>query len=330
MLRIEHGSIFDSKCDLLVIPCDDEGGVTSAVFVKLKEHGIATDVGQIPFGNVHFREVRFDNASIIAYAASVDCEVMKSSDSAIESIGRNLASYAEKNGVLSVNLPLLGTGAGGLTPVQSLNALSKYLRNDPRITYTIYCLTREVFNEVSAAVEDTRQSLRNPRVFVSYTGLNPANAVWVKALSTRLRSNGVNVRLDAFHLRPGADLPQWMTNEVTQADKVLLVCDRLYMEKADFRKGGVGWETMIIQGDMLAQGDNRQKYIALVRENAIDQALPIYMKSKMALAWGADDEINEDRFRELLMCIFDCDDEPELGPIPDFIRSRVARTSQQA
>jgi hypothetical protein len=46
------------------------------------------------------------------------------------------------------------------------------------------------------------------------------------------------------------DLQQWMSNELSMADKVLVVCDEVYKRKADGRLGGVGWETMIIQGDI--------------------------------------------------------------------------------
>jgi hypothetical protein len=31
MIRIELGSIFDAKCDLLVIPCDSGGGVKDSI-----------------------------------------------------------------------------------------------------------------------------------------------------------------------------------------------------------------------------------------------------------------------------------------------------------
>ena len=50
-----------------------------------------------------------------------------------------------------------------------------------------------------------------------------------------------------------------MTNEAIQADKVILICDQFYAEKANVLKGDVGWDPMIIQGDMLTQGDNIQK-----------------------------------------------------------------------
>jgi hypothetical protein len=46
------------------------------------------------------------------------------------------------------------------------------------------------------------------------------------------------------------DLQQWMCNELSMARKVVVVCDESYKQKADGRLGGVGWETMIIQGDI--------------------------------------------------------------------------------
>ena len=165
-------------------------------------------------------------------------------------------------------------------------------------------------------------------MFISYTGTNKENAAWVKSLATALRENGVDARLDAFHLKPGFDLPQWMTNEVIMAEKVLLICDKHYMEKADFRKGGVGWETMIIQGDMLAQGDNKQKYVAIIREDAADEALPIYIKSKYAFNWGKQQDIDPDLLKELVLCIFDCDIEPELGTVPTYVKERIRKTKK--
>ncbi len=52
-----------------------------------------------------------------------------------------------------------------------------------------------------------------------------------------MRECGVNARLDMFYLKLGQDLPQRMTNELIMADKVLLICDKYYAEKADNRNG---------------------------------------------------------------------------------------------
>ena len=144
----------------------------------------------------------------------------------------------------------------------------------------------------------------------------------VRSLVDKLRKNGVDARVDIYHLKPGFDLPQWMTNEVIIADKVLLICDKYYVAKSDSRKGGVGWEAMIIQGDMLFQNDNKNKYIAIVIEDEIDQGLPIYMKSKYAIHWR-EKEPSEDEFNELIFHIFDCNIEPEIGSIPKFIIDKI-------
>ena len=327
MIRIEHGSIFDTKCDLLVIPCDNGGGVTSSVFSNLQSRSLPTRVGSIPYGKVHFLEVRYENASTLAYAASVDGHTISSEHSAIESIAKEIREYCGRNSMLSVNIPLLGSGAGKMSPVDSYTSLKKELESDPRTTYTIYCFTRETYQNISSVHESPLNvEIARPRVFVSYAGNDKQNAAWVKALAISLRDNGVDARLDVFHLRPGFDLPQWMTNEVILADKVLLICDSHYMQKADFRKGGVGWETMIIQGDMLAQGDNRQKYIAIVREEQAEKALPIYIRSKFALNWGKE-AMSEERMRELVLLLFDCDTEPELGDIPAYVKSKLKKAS---
>ena len=325
MIQIIHGSIFDSKCDLLIVPCDSAGGVTRSVYSNLSERGLPTKVGRIPYGKVHFKESRYEFASTIGYAASVDVKTITSESKAISKIAEEIVRYAIKNQIRIVNIPLLGSGAGGMTPVDSFEALKSVLINEDEITFNIFCFSREAYRNLSAFKELTQKEkpISHPRVFISYTGIDKDNATWVKALATALREHGVDARLDVFHLKPGFDLPQWMTNEVIMAEKVLLICDRFYMEKADFRRGGVGWETMVIQGDMLAQGDNKNKYIAIIREDAADEALPIYMKSKYAFNWGISSEIKEDRLKELVLSIFDCDTEPELGNVPKYVMEKI-------
>lgn len=327
MIQIIHGSIFDLKCDLLIVPCDSDGGVTSSVFTNLHERGLPTRLGRIPYGKVHFRESKYEFASTIGYAASVDFETVTSEAEAIRQIAREIVRYATENQIRIINIPLLGAGAGGMTPVDSFEALRSVFGTKEGITFNVFCFTPEAYRNLNAdhTAAPEEQPIPHPRVFISYTGTNKVNASWVKSLATALREHGVDARLDAFHLKPGFDLPQWMTNEVIMAEKVLLICDRFYMEKADFRKGGVGWETMIIQGDMLAQGDNKQKYIAIIREDAADEALPIYMKSKYAFNWGKDAGIDPDRLKELVLCIFDCDTEPELGSVPTYVKQKIKK-----
>ena len=327
MIRIIRGSIFDSKCDLLIVPCDSTGRVTNSVYSNLSEWGLETQIGPIPFGGVLFRESKYEFASTVGYAASVDVDPIASTSGAIKQIAEAIIYYARENQTRIINIPLLGSGTGGMAPVESYESLRSMFANERDLTFNVFCFTRQAYLNVTAAskryVDDPH--LKHPRVFISYTRTNEANALWVKCLADALRQNGVDARLDQFHLKPGFDLPQWMTNEVIMAEKVLLICDRFYVEKADFRKGGVGWETMIIQGDMLAQGENQQKYIAIIRESDSDKALPIYMKSKYALSWGKSSTIDPERLKQLILCIFDCDGAPVLGPIPPYVKDQDRR-----
>jgi hypothetical protein len=239
MIQVIQGSIFDSKCDLLVIPCDSSGGVTRSVYSNLSEHGMPTSIGAVPYGSVHFRESKYEFASTLGYAASVDAKSIDSDPDAVKSIAMDLVRYSLSNQIRVVNLPLLGSGAGGLTPRQSYESLKGVFVDADKITFNIFCFTREVVQNVIAASPQqtlTTETVRHPRVFISYTANKSEDREWVKNLAEKLRANGVDARIDIYHLKPGFDLPQWMTNEIILADKVLLVCNRAYMEKADFRK----------------------------------------------------------------------------------------------
>ena len=78
------------------------------------------------------------------------------------------------------------------------------------------------------------------------------------------------------------DLPQWMTNELTMARKVIVVCNELYKEKADGRLGGVGWETMIMQGDISRLPPDSTKYQVVVRCVDAMKGTPTYLQTKYA------------------------------------------------
>jgi hypothetical protein len=71
-----------------------------------------------------------------------------------------------------------------------------------------------------------------------------------------------------------------MCNELALADKVIIVCDEAYKQKADGRIGGVGWETMIIQGDISALPPDSTKYQVVVRADEIHKGLPMYLKTR--------------------------------------------------
>ena len=330
MIKLINGSIFDSKCDLLIIPCDSYGNMTHAVREGLKMNGFPYKVRPMELGDIYFVQnvSSFSNASIIGYAASVDGKTVVSSKDTIRQLAHKVGKYCEENSLTKVNIPLLGTGAGKVPAKDAYLALSDEFSKSEMVTFCVYVLSEDIFNELKTEKPQINTNrIHNPRVFISYTAADLANRNWVKQFVCKLRESGVDARVDIFHLKPGQDLPQWMTNELIMADKVLLICDKYYAEKADSRRGGVGWETMIIQGDMLSHQE-QNKYIAILRDENIDQSLPIYIKSRYALNWAEDGKADRE-FDELLLYLFDCDTEPPIGEIPLHILARLDNASSR-
>src|SRR5206468_6744780 len=108
----------------------------------------------------------------------------------------------------------------------------------------------------------------NPKLFMSYSWSSPEHEQWVLNLATELRESGVDVVLDKWDLKEGHDAYAFMEKMVTdpQIRKVILICDRMYAEKADGRSGGVGTETQIISAKVYEKED-QNKFVAVVTEN---------------------------------------------------------------
>jgi TIR domain len=121
-----------------------------------------------------------------------------------------------------------------------------------------------------------------PRVFISYSWDSDDHKAWVKALAARLRSDGVDVTLDDWHVRPATKLPHFMENGVRDSDFVLVVCTAGYRKKGDARKGGVGYEDGIITGEIFEFG-NHEKFIPLLRSGEWPDARPSWLTGAMYL-----------------------------------------------
>ncbi len=326
MLQVVIGSIFDTTCDLLIIPCDSFGGVTQSVFTNLKNKKLPISAVNTEYGTVNIFPAKSQIARYIGFAASVLADTSSSDVGAVEKIARHIARFAENNKLQFVNIPLLGAGAGGLRASESFEVFRKvFSESNNNITYTVHCFSRDVFESLNYENKSLPEALKNPRVFISYCGFDGDNTIWVDGLTKRLRKNGIDARIDLYDISAGTDLPSWMTSEILQAEKVILVCDKIYVERANLMKpSGVGWETMIIQADLLYANINNTKYIAIMRENNVDEGLPIFQRSKLALNWSRFknvDDIDDKEFKKLLQAVFEVYQKPQLGPIPNWVRN---------
>jgi TIR domain len=270
-------------------------------------------------------------AQFVAYAASV--ERNSSSPEAIHRIGLQLGAHTTKVcSIRRISAPLLGAGAGGLPSEVVVANLSDGFRQSSHKDASLIISVRHdaVFQRIKKSLTSHPRteepphpaapslSERPPRVFISYSHSSPEHEEWVMTLGEFLRENGVDARLDAWHLRRGMDLPQFMTNELTLANRVILVSDEKYAEKADGRVGGVGWETMIVQGDVARLPPESTKYLVVVRSQKVDDGLPQYLKTKFIIHWPH--EITEETNRRLLLKeLFDAVRVPPIGARPTFL-----------
>ena len=141
-------------------------------------------------------------------------------------------------------------------------------------------------------------------------------------MATRMRHDGIDVRLDVWDLKDGQDKYKYMEQCVTnrEIDVVLILSDKVYAEKADQRKGGVGDETAVISSEVYGHAD-QQKFIPVVMErDASGEAyLPAYLKSRIYRDLSGDNV--EEEYEALLRTIFDAPShrKPEIGAPPAWL-----------
>jgi len=331
-VELRHGDMFDGPSDMVVLPCSTNGTITGFVRQKLLHFRIPYPKPGMELGEVSILpfEGGENIAQYVAYAASVLSNT--STPEAIKRIGEQIGDYTNMvSSVRHICAPLLGAGAGGLTSELVVSSLSDGFKKTASqdASLVINVLHKEVFDRINISRKDI-QAIRTtppplpapeerpPRVFISYTHSSPEHMKWVERLGTFLRENGVDARVDVWHLRRGMDLPQFMTNELALSDRVIIVSDERYAEKADGRVGGVGWETMIVQGDMAQLPPDNTKYLVVVRAQQLDSALPRFLKTKFVIHWP-DSSVDSVCHTILLRELFNQVVIPPIGNRPLFI-----------
>ena len=145
--------------------------------------------------------------------------------------------------------------------------------------------------------------MTNPSVFLSYSHDSASHKAWVRKLAEDLRKGGVDATLDQWDLKAGADLVAFMEAGIRKAERVLLVCTSNYVRKAEQRKGGAGYEGMIVTSHV-ARSTDTVKFIPLVRDNASDTLLPAFLGPRLWLDFR-DDHLYDERLEDLLREIHD-------------------------
>ena len=158
-----------------------------------------------------------------------------------------------------------------------------------------------------------------PRCFISYSWDNEQHRAWVRMLAIRLIECGIDAILDQFDCKPGMDLAKFMGRSVKESDYVVLVCTPTFGKKADAGKGGVGYETSIVTGEIFVDEARETKFVPLLREGETKESLPSYLKSRLFVDFR-NDGLFEAKLEELLRHFYSKPlyAKPPLGRKPDW------------
>jgi hypothetical protein len=163
-------------------------------------------------------------------------------------------------------------------------------------------------------------STQSKRVFLSYAWESDEYRLWVERFATRLREDGIDARLDTWELRPNDSIPEFMNREIRKADWVLVLCSPEYQAKVRItedgtRVSGVGWETRLLTGRILAANEN--KIIAVLMRGAWIDAAPDSLLSQFYYDLS-DPETFEVHYLSLLQGITGTEEKaPPLRKLPE-------------
>ena len=162
-----------------------------------------------------------------------------------------------------------------------------------------------------------------PKVFISYSHDSAAHKRWVLELGTKLRRNGVDVMLDQWALRPGADFTRFMEHGIRDFDRVLVICTNNYVRKANDREGGVGYEVQIVTTELVANL-GIDKFIPIIRQASGEEKTPTFLGTRVYIDF-TDESQFEEKFEELLRELYDVPvvEKPPLGEKPSFPKQEV-------
>lgn len=181
--------------------------------------------------------------------------------------------------------PSLDQGQSGEGPLQFLEAEGFSWSVDP-------------VAQSAASQEVLDHSEAIPRAFISYSWDSPEHKQWVTQFASRLSKHGVSVILDRWHLRRGGDRTHFMETSIADSDFVILVCTPEYAARANERKGGVGYEAMIITGELADKIDS-QKFIPVLRTGEFESAFPVWIKSRLGVDLRGN-PYREDEYEDLV------------------------------
>lgn len=166
----------------------------------------------------------------------------------------------------------------------------------------------------------------NPTAFISYSWDDDAHKAWVRELATRLRADGVDVKLDQWETAPGDQLPAFMEQAIRENNYILIVCTPRYKARSERREGGVGYEGDIMTAEVLTTRNHR-KFIPILRRGTWSEAAPSWLAGKYYIDLPGD-PYPASGYEDLITTIYGARSQaPPLGAVPERLAQRKSSPS---
>ena len=156
----------------------------------------------------------------------------------------------------------------------------------------------------------------NPKVFISYSHDSPEHKQWVSELAARLRNNGIDAILDQWDLGLGDDITRFMERGIIHADRVLVICTDQYVNKANSDEGGVSYERMIVNSE-LVKNLGTDKFIPIIRQASGKQKTPTFLGTRVYADFTNDSQFDVE-YKKLIRELHEMPiiEKPSLGKNP--------------
>lgn len=118
------------------------------------------------------------------------------------------------------------------------------------------------------------------KVFISYAHESDDHSNKVLDFANFLRSKGIDAEIDQYEEAPSEGWPRWMTRQIQSSSFVLVVCSKLFYERANDYSGqteglGVKWETTLVLQELYQLNTNNTKFIPVLFSKSCTHHIPL-------------------------------------------------------
>ena len=177
---------------------------------------------------------------------------------------------------------------------------------------------------------------RPPRVFISYAQESEDHSAWVLALAKRLRADGVEAVIDRYVTWLEQGWRPWMSEQIEQADWVLVVCTEEYRGRFDGNSAagsgrGVRWESQHITQALYDDKFSNKRFVPVLPPAGDEGFIPLPLKDSRSFRL-------DDQYDDLYRLLTDqpATPAPDLGklrhlpPLPPPVLASVQKVAEPA